>query len=262
MSHCLNLLLPMKTRLKTYIVNLPQDNERREHISRQVSDKNGLDYEFIEAVYGKSLDEEYIERNIDTDKFERRIGRKFTLPEIGCALSHKNIYRIITTDNIKVALILEDDAKLKTEFIEYILYLAEKIKNEKSPIAILLNPFLFYNIHKSKRIENPPIKLYRLKSGIMTASYIINYEGAKLLNNLSDRIYYYADDWRLFAKKGLYLYCTQPHLASLADLGSSIIDDVLAQSNGKEISTIQKIWSKLKFRIKYLYGKRFLKKTW
>lgn len=39
--------------MKTYIINLPKDKQRREYITNTVSKYPFLEYEFIDAVYGK-----------------------------------------------------------------------------------------------------------------------------------------------------------------------------------------------------------------
>lgn len=45
-------------RLKTYVINLPKDQDRRESILKETAQFPWLDIEMIEAVYGKELSDE------------------------------------------------------------------------------------------------------------------------------------------------------------------------------------------------------------
>lgn len=74
---------------KIFIISL-KNSPRREFISKRLSDLK-LDFEFFDAVYGKDLTEDQLEK-IDFDFYPHKFAAKktLTLGEIGCA-SYKTI---------------------------------------------------------------------------------------------------------------------------------------------------------------------------
>ena len=59
----------------------------------------GLNYEYFYGVNGTEVDKKYYENK----------GSKLTYGQLGCSLSHVNLYKKIVDEDIEVALILEDD---------------------------------------------------------------------------------------------------------------------------------------------------------
>lgn len=102
--------------LTIFIINLSDHIERKEHMQR-LCDVFGLRPVFIEAVDGRLLSNESIEGVYDKRKSIDYSGRELSLGEIGCGLSHQQIYQRIVDENIELALILEDDV----DFNEYLL---------------------------------------------------------------------------------------------------------------------------------------------
>ncbi len=72
--------------MKTYIVNLPQAQDRRESVLAQCA-RFGLEAEVYPAVYGKDLPDEELRRRVDAPALDI-----LTKGEIGCTLSHLGIY--------------------------------------------------------------------------------------------------------------------------------------------------------------------------
>ena len=94
---------------KIFVINLERNADRREHVSKIMSENN-IDFEFFKAVDGKSIfpDNEsrlkFIEENfLDCNKWQPSVG------QIGCWLSHVEIWKKIVSENISSCLILEDD---------------------------------------------------------------------------------------------------------------------------------------------------------
>ena len=103
---------------KTILINLNKDTDRLDFMVKQLEDLN-MPFERLEAVYGK----EYMEKDGSEYSEElaiKRWGRKMTLGEIGCTLSHKRCYQKFLNDPIykdtKYLLILEDDVELDKNF--------------------------------------------------------------------------------------------------------------------------------------------------
>lgn len=94
--------------MKTFVVNLAKHIDRMASIDSQLKNL-GIEYERIEAVYGKALSK--MERRRDYRLFRAWLiyGRALSDGALGCSLSHVAIYKKMVEQNIEKALILEDD---------------------------------------------------------------------------------------------------------------------------------------------------------
>lgn len=57
-----------QTYIKTYVINLPKDTERRIYITKEISKIAYLDIEFVDAVDGRELGKEKLSENFDFKK--------------------------------------------------------------------------------------------------------------------------------------------------------------------------------------------------
>lgn len=97
--------------LRKYLINLKSQPQRLAYMQQQP----GLaDFKLIEAVYGKDLSQTEKDRLFDLAKFKEVNGREVIDGEIGCTLSHYNIYQEVVNDSSiaedDFVLISEDDA--------------------------------------------------------------------------------------------------------------------------------------------------------
>lgn len=109
-----------------FVINLEKQEKRREIISKQLNALH-IPFEIFPAVNGRLLTQEQISQLYDREKALKKGYYDLTLPEIGCALSHINIYKKIVSENIPYALILEDDAFLNPELPKVLLDLKIKL---------------------------------------------------------------------------------------------------------------------------------------
>jgi glycosyl transferase family 25 len=100
-----------------YVVSLP-GSPRRDRIARTLSDL-AVPFRFCDAVDGRSLTDGELRACYDETGALRRLGRRLTRAEIGCALSHRQVYRGMLSDNHAVAIVLEDDAIVGNEFATF-----------------------------------------------------------------------------------------------------------------------------------------------
>jgi len=100
-----------------FIINLKQDTLRKKHM-QELCKKYNLQVEFIEAVDGRALNTNKVEKVYSSKKAIDKIGRELSRGEIGCALSHKKIYQRIVDENISEAIVLEDDINFNKELLE------------------------------------------------------------------------------------------------------------------------------------------------
>ena len=122
-----------------FIINLKEDYERRKAIEAQLNHL-GLTYEIFPAIRGKALVEAERAASYDEVWHRRNEGRDATPGELGCALSHIGIYRLIQERGISHALVLEDDAWLNPN-LPQLLAAIEAKKDPKRKEVILLTWF-------------------------------------------------------------------------------------------------------------------------
>jgi len=110
MSEVLEINCDKENSLSIFVVNLKKDREKKEFIIA-LCKKYGLQIEFIDAVDGRNLSRANILDVYSKEEAIKNIGRELSSGEIGCALSHKKIYKKMLDENINQALILEDDVE-------------------------------------------------------------------------------------------------------------------------------------------------------
>jgi beta-1,4-galactosyltransferase len=225
----------LKNRLRVYVVSL-RDSTRRNLIIEQFLKLN-IDFTFVDAVNGKLLGPDEISAINNNVAVTQRYKRQIGVGEIGCTLSHQNIYMDIVNDNIDYAIIFEDDIKLSESLHEVINYFNDVessnldrnlyvlggqeglpsqdmlVVSERSKIMIS-NSLYFNKLNFSSRY------IYR------TCCYAISKNVAMNLNSVFNRSFYIADDWHyLFSQRvfdAIYFCNVANHPE---DLGGSLIEN-------------------------------------
>lgn len=105
--------------MKTFIINLDHETERKQYMEKEMTKLNISNYSFFKAIYGEKELQNYSFKVMNDwkDYFK---NRKITVGEIGCALSHWHLWLHIIENNIDQALILEDDIVFEESFSEKI----------------------------------------------------------------------------------------------------------------------------------------------
>lgn len=147
-----------------YIINAKESRERRQDISRSFY-KQGLEPHFFTAVMGKELSNE------ERAKYDGSQG--LLLPgELGCALSHLNVYKALLASDELYAYIFEDDIELANNFAQIFPGIDAFLRKETEPCIIRLVPYP--EVHKDIVEIQPDIWLREELSGTGTFAYIIN----------------------------------------------------------------------------------------
>ena len=95
--------------MKIFIINLKSATEKRERM-KEMLDKVGCDYEFFDAIKGSDVDPETYKSSPHwMDPYHHR---HITQGEVGCAISHFNVWKRIAELNLSHALVLEDDVEI------------------------------------------------------------------------------------------------------------------------------------------------------
>lgn len=204
--------------MKVFVINLARSPERRASMEQQLSLLN-LDYEIVEAVDGSQLS------YTDIMKETRPLNYALSCGEVGCALSHINIYRRIAAEGIPLALILEDDALLNCESV-VVMSEVEK-RNIQFPTVTLLT-------ETSQYIDKPAFSLsiskgrniYDVLEASRSHGYIINQSAASKLIEFLYPVWMVADRWQTLRE---YSVCNI----------EAVIPPVIKRSTHSESSTIQ-----------------------
>lgn len=103
---------------QTFVISMTRSVERRRDVINHLNSLN-IDFEFVDAVDGNTLSEDFIKHTNDA-ALQGEIGRTLSPGEIGCALSHLGVYQKIVAEGGGPYLILEDDVELSRAFMEII----------------------------------------------------------------------------------------------------------------------------------------------
>lgn len=196
--------------LNIYIVSLKKDTERRKTIGK-ILDEFGLQYEFIDAVYGKELSENELNsiRAKSTGAILTR-GHRATPGEIGCTLSHIKTYQKILDNKLNWACILEDDVILDERFKKFITTFQDT-KLDPKALYILGGQNGLNQTHITKSNKNYHIiggqKFHKtIKSEYVicrTCCYLISSCLANQMIELSQSNFIIADDWGYLSKSSI-----------------------------------------------------------
>lgn len=181
----------------------------------------GLDYEIINAVDGKNLNQS------DLQKYSKRLAlkekrRELSTGEIGCALTHANMYQQMIDREIDEILVLEDDIVI-TQNLLNALYQRKSFPEDWEIIN-------FANTEaKTIPLGEPLFDKYRIckfeGTANRTSAYLINLKGAKKLIAHLYPIRLPADD--IIGRTDittLNLYGIIPSVVRLAEFKSDIWD--------------------------------------
>ena len=108
---------------KVLVINLERSPERLAGIKSQL-DALGIGFERIEAVDGKKLSNEEIERAAPARIVSRTYHRTLSRGEVACGLSHRRAWQKIVDDRLDFAIVLEDDAGILENFVDVIRLVA------------------------------------------------------------------------------------------------------------------------------------------
>lgn len=211
----------MIVQVPIFIVNLKRDKEKKEHME-ELCVKHSLKCEFIEAVYGRDLQANEVDKVYNSKASIKEINRELTRGELGCALSHLSIYKKMIDNEIENAIVFEDDIYLDDDFS----IVVDSIQSFPENWELILLGY-----YSNVTTESETVSSYRYKKQITkrhqtvrlvqqaygTHGYIINLKGAKKLINQMKTInkpidHYTGDD------SSLNVYAVRPRIVRLAEI--------------------------------------------
>lgn len=196
--------------MRVFAINLSHRTDKKAHILNE-GKKHGLDIELIEAVNGAQL----------TDADFQELVHDYpacclTKGEVGCALSHLNIYKKMMDENCPLALILEDDAVLGSDVVE-VLEALQRIDRNDAARAYLLSGSHYYIESGSAPLVGP-YALYRIVDAFYAYAYVVNLEAAKAMYERLRPVVFEADRWMFFQQLGIVsVRCIEPAVVKSND---------------------------------------------
>lgn len=223
-------------KLKTYIINLPKDKDRKDSILKEAAAVGCLDCEVIEAVYGKELSLGEVEQYFNEKKFVCNYGRTLLPGEIGCTLSHRTCYKRLFDSDHDIALILEDDiAFVKKKTTKDVLEKAFYYLKSDEPRILLL--YANFNTIDKGIDFGGGYSLYSVYDSMGTIAYLINRSAASIMLK-TERPYWVADDWYRYRKWGIQIYSIYPSICLHQEFVSSILVSSVERKKKRVLSWI------------------------
>lgn len=227
--------------IPVWIINLKRDTERLQFMQEQMQ-RLRIDYRVIEAVDGRSLAED--EKTPYSKSIALRdFGRELTPGEIGCALTHIKIWKLILDEGIEEALILEDDVHIGMALIEVLKH-RDRLPQDYQHINFSTNarqvPFGAFvtDIYRASRHSERPY---------LTSAYLLTKTGANKLLDLVSPLYMPIDNFITITD--IISYGIFPRVVVLAETPSGI---GRRSDNIPKLSFGQKKWRQLKNILKSL----------
>ncbi|MDR7342789.1 glycosyl transferase family 25 [Pantoea alhagi] len=197
--------------MKTFVINLEKDHERREKIVKQCV-INKLKYELIHAVDGRTLSTEML--TLVTHDYPRCA---LTNGEIGCALSHLTIYARMVAEDVPYALVLEDDSVPGANLASHLAGI-KKLISATRPEVFLLTGDNIYNCN-IKSVDCHGNEYYRLAYGSGGYGYVINQAAAQEILKQNRPVIFEADRWMFFRNNGrLRVWCSKRAVITTSDV--------------------------------------------
>ena len=166
--------------MKIFVINLKEDVERRQSITKHLNDLN-LDFEIFDAVKGKAVSRHDNPLVYDKDECKVRhnflsgatMRGKLSDGELGCALSHLGVYQEIVKRNLDGAIVLEDDFIPTCDLKEVFSLAKDKIPNADIISGFYLGGGLRQGIYCLKKaLGYKDFKIFRL--GVPGLDWFLN----------------------------------------------------------------------------------------
>ena len=208
---------------KIYVISLKGSDKRRANIKEQMA-KFGIQYEIVDAVRGSELDLQTDSR-IDQEAVKRH-PHWLTPGAIGCALSHLECYRRAKEEDLDLAIIFEDDAKIESDPTQYLDKILKHLKDKQIALLYYTSWNTVYLDAGSKIQLDDKTALYGVKEGlpITATAYILPRSAYLSLLENSIPIRVACDKWDYFIEKNMLssIACVYPNPIDTMDFKSDI----------------------------------------
>ena len=208
--------------MRTFVLNLEHNTERKKYM-QDILKGIPIDYEFFPAVYGKSITN--IDQFYDSKLAQKKSKRQLNAGEIGCALSHKAIYKKMIDENIPQALILEDDISLSSDFYSVYKALSEIKIGNKIVLLGTMSTKKKWKIWKNQLTADHSMYLVLNNYG-GTYGYVIGLDAAKKIYYHNEKVFIEADKWKYYRRLS-QIWLVSPSIVEVNEVFPSEIGDDL-----------------------------------
>ena len=201
------------------MINLEKNHDRMLIMHAQLK-RLGIEYDRVDALYGKDMDSESKRRAVSAFRWHCGIGRSARDAEIGCALSHYKIYQRMIDEDIGVACIMEDDVVLGDD-ANRVLRELQGLLDVQQPIVYLLSDHSrdgqmgIMKLAELNMVSGSPVSLIKSKHDWGTECYCITKIAARNILRWNFPLKVPCDYWAKFVKRRLVrLYWVKPTIAT------------------------------------------------
>ncbi|KAE8619650.1 hypothetical protein XENTR_v10009886 [Xenopus tropicalis] len=166
-----------------FLINLKHRQDRRERMKRTLYELQ-IDYKLVDAVYGKTLNQTQVDKmgiKMLPGYKDPYHGRPLTRGEMGCFLSHYNIWKEISERSLEASAVFEDDLRFEIFFKRRLQTLLHDLEVAK------LDWDLIYLGRKRMQVEEPEEPVPGVRNLVVsdysywTLGYLISLRGARKL---------------------------------------------------------------------------------
>ncbi|XP_058843079.1 probable inactive glycosyltransferase 25 family member 3 isoform X2 [Acipenser ruthenus] len=169
---------------EVYLINLRRRPDRRDRMVRTLYEQD-IDVKVMDAVDGGALNSSDIKQlgvDLLPGYYDPFSGRTLTKGEVGCFLSHYNIWKEMVDLQLERAVVFEDDVRFQGNFKKRLLRLMEEIDLVELDWDLIYLGRKQVNPTQEQPVENVR-NLVEAGYSYWTLSYVISLQGAtKLLN--------------------------------------------------------------------------------
>ncbi len=209
----------------------------------------GLQPNFFEAIMGDELSQQELNTVSQADGL-------LTLGEIGCALSHLEIYKQLLRSSEPYIFIFEDDARLTREFVRAIPAIQRFMAGQDKPTVLSLHRIRGH-VHPVFRLDSEK-RILHVLAGSTGHGYVINRQAAANILKAQTPLRFEIDAWAIYQKLCYITFYTTDFDFIQVDkalAARSLIDEI----SPKRHKLDSKIVKRLKDRqIRELYGQKSL----
>lgn len=206
--------------MKSYLINLDRSPSRLVEAGAQLS-AAGIDYVRVPATDGQTLTLDVISKECSRFGFLLANARRIKVNELGCAMSHRECWRRLLASAEDRAAVFEDDVQIDGVRYAIAMKLIEK-EDDGHPAVWLLN-------HRNKVVDPgvaTSVQLLGTVDEIHTCwgaeGYVLNRAAAEILVRLQTPVVHVADDWSVYARRGIDVRIVFPTVCGLRNVVSDI----------------------------------------
>jgi len=167
-----------------FLINLKRRSERRVRMEYSLGEL-GIRHKLINAVDGKDLNDTHVEKlgiKMLPNYADPYHHRAMTMGEIGCFLSHYNIWKEIVERKLERSLVFEDDIRFEPYFQQKLLNFMHDVDSLKLDWDIIYLGRKRLAIANESFVEGSD-SLVNVEYSYWTLSYILSLKGAEKLIN-------------------------------------------------------------------------------